>query len=89
MITKTLEIVNKLGLHARSSSVFVKRANAFGSQVTVSNEFGEANGKSIMSMMMLQASFGTTIEVSVSGDDEVEALESISTLVNDRFGEAE
>ena len=89
MIKKNLSIVNKLGLHARAASVFVKTASAFGSDIKVSNEFTQANGKSIMSMMMLQASFGTTIDVQISGDDEAEAAEAITAIVENRFGEAE
>lgn len=89
MISKTLPIVNKLGLHARAASVFVKTASSFGSDITVTNEFKQANGKSIMSMMMLQASCGTEIDIEVSGDDEVAAADAITALVENRFGEAE
>ena len=89
MIKKTLTICNKLGLHARAASVFIKTAGAFGSAVTVSNAEREANGKSIMSMMMLQASCGTKIIVSVDGEDEQAAMDAIEALVEDRFGEDE
>ena len=87
MISKTLEIRNKLGLHARAASVFVKTAGAFASSIEVSNSNKTANGKSIMSMMLLQAALGTEITVSITGEDEVEAMNAITNLVDDRFGE--
>lgn len=89
MIVKTLQICNKLGLHARAASVFVKTASAFGSEITVSNPNKSANGKSIMAMMMLEAACGSSIKVTVSGDDEDSAMTAIVALVEDRFGEAE
>lgn len=89
MITRTLQICNRLGLHARAASVLVKTASAFASRITVSNPQKDANGKSIMSIMMLEAAFGTEIEVTIEGDDEVEAMAAIERLVADRFGEAE
>ena len=89
MISKTLQICNKLGLHARAASEFVKTSSAFGATITVTNTFKEANGKSIMSMMMLQAACGTDIEVITEGDDEYEAMAAIEALVANRFGEAE
>ena len=77
-----MEIVNKLGLHARAASIFVKTASAFGSEITITNPEKEANGKSIMSMMLLQAACGTQIEVSIDGDDENEAMSAIEALVS-------
>lgn len=84
-----MEIVNKLGLHARAASIFVKTASAFGSEITITNPEKEANGKSIMSMMLLQAACGTQIEVSIDGDDENEAMSAIEALVSSRFGEVD
>ncbi len=89
MITRTLQIQNKLGLHARSASVFVKTAGAFSSQITVRSPQKEANGKSIMSMMMLEAAFGSQVEVTVEGEDETEAMDAIEQLIADKFGEDE
>ncbi len=89
MISKTLEIKNKLGLHARAASVFVKTAGEFSSEIKVSNPVNEANGKNIMSMMLLQAACGTEIKVDVSGEDETEAMEAITALIEDKFGEPE
>lgn len=104
MIEKTLQIKNKLGLHARAASQFVKTASAFGAEITVSNNLNnntdknvdnnisnvkQANGKSIMSMMLLQASCGSEITVSAQGTDEAIALEAIEALIDNLFGEAE
>ena len=89
MISKTLEIKNRLGLHARAASVFVKTACAFGSNIEVMNLDKTANGKSIMSMMLLQAALGSEITVSIIGDDEEEAMKAIAQLVDNKFGEAQ
>ena len=89
MISRRLQIQNKLGLHARAASVFVKTAGAFGSRISVINPQKEANGKSIMSMMMLEAAFGSEIKVVIEGADETEAMNAIEQLVADRFGEDE
>ena len=87
MINKTILIQNKLGLHARSASVFVRTASGFASSVTVSNQHATANGKSIMSMMLLQASLGTEISLEIEGNDEHDAIEAMVTLINNKFGE--
>ena len=89
MIKKTLKINNKLGLHARAASLFVKTAGAFVSKVTVVNPEKSADGKSIMSMMLLQAAYGTEIEICAAGEDEAEAMEAMEQIVTDRFGEPE
>lgn len=92
MITTSLEIVNKLGLHARAASAFVKLAGSFSAEITVRNPHNpgkEANGKSIMAMMMLEAALGSQIEIAADGEDESEAIAALSDLVNNRFGEAE
>lgn len=89
MIKRTLKIQNKLGLHARSAALFVRTVSAFASSITVTNEYATANGKSIMSMMLLQASKGTEIELQVEGEDEKDAFDAIESIVNDKFGEEE
>ncbi len=89
MITKTLTIQNKLGLHARAASLFVKTASAFGSKIVVRSPQKEANGKSIMSMMMLEAALGSEVEVEIEGQDETAAMEAIEHLIDDKFGEGE
>ena len=87
MLKKDFLIVNKLGLHARASALFVKTASRFAAEVRLSKEGVEVNGKSIMGIMMLAASKGTTVTLSVDGTDEVEALQAIGELITNGFGE--
>ncbi|MGE0157717.1 MAG: HPr family phosphocarrier protein [Geobacter sp.] len=87
MLQQECEIINKLGLHARASALFVKTASRFQSEVKLAREGVEVNGKSIMGIMMLAAAKGTIVRLTVSGPDEVEALQVISDLIRDGFGE--
>jgi phosphocarrier protein len=87
MLRKEFLIVNKLGLHARASALFVKTASRFTADIKLSKESVEVNGKSIMGIMMLAASKGTTVSLSVDGIDEVEALQTIGDLITNGFGE--
>jgi len=89
VIEREARIQNKLGLHARAASKFVGLAQRFGATVTVSHGAQSANGKSIMSMMILQATCGTTINISTNGEDEEQAIEQIIALIDNRFEEAE
>jgi phosphocarrier protein HPr len=89
-LTATLDIVNKRGLHARASSKFALMVGEFPDcTVRVSREDQEVDGESIMDLMMLAAGNGSQIGVSVFGPRAHEALEALSTLVADRFGEGE
>ena len=81
-----LLIRNQLGLHARACALFVKTASRFKSDVLVSRDDLEVNGKSIMGVMMLAAEEGSTITVRASGVDEREALEALRQLVDGKFG---
>lgn len=87
MISRTLTIVNKLGLHARAAAKLVGTTSAFSSSVMISKDGREVNGKSIMGVMMLAAGLNSSIEVSIEGSDEIEAMTAVDTLVADRFGE--
>lgn len=87
MITKTLTIINKLGLHARASAKLVQTASRFESEVELSRDGRTVNGKSIMGVMMLAATQHSNIEVKVRGEDEHSALEAISQLIANKFGE--
>ena len=89
MQQKDLRIINKLGLHARAAAKFVTLASQFACDVQVARGTQEVNGKSIMGIMMLAASQGTIITLTTDGPDEVEAMERLEQLVNDRFEEAE
>jgi phosphocarrier protein len=81
-----LLIRNQLGLHARACALFVKTASRYKSEVFVSRDDLEVNGKSIMGVMMLAAEEGASITVRASGDDEKEAIEAIRDLVDGKFG---
>jgi len=85
----TVVIVNKLGLHARAASKFVNLAKRFASRIEVSNATKSVDGKSIMSIMLLAASQGTEIGLRNDGDDELDAMQAITQLIADRFGEGE
>ncbi len=87
MLAEQIEIINKLGLHARAAAKFVSTATRFESAIKVSKDGREVDGKSIMSVMMLAASKGTTLEIQVEGPDEEEALSALLTLINNKFDE--
>ncbi len=87
MIQKEFLIVNKLGLHARASALLVKTSSRFSSEVKLAKEGVEVNAKSIMGIMMLAASKGTTVRLTVSGVDEEDAMQTIGDLINNGFGE--
>jgi phosphocarrier protein len=81
------EIINRLGLHARAAAQFVQTANRFKADVTISKDGEEVNGKSIMGLLMLAAALGSTVTVTVNGEDAQQAMEAIGALINDGFGE--
>ena len=80
-------IRNKYGLHARPASEFVKLANQFKSEVWVRKDEVEVSGKSIMGVMMLAAECGSRIVIRADGEDSAPALEALSELVTNGFGE--
>ncbi len=82
-----LQIVNELGMHARAATKFVQTANRFQSGVTVEKDGQAVNGKSIMGVLMLVAAKGTFITVRCEGGDAPAALQALSGLVQDKFGE--
>ena len=90
MLKQSVEIINKLGLHARASSKFTQTASQFKCEVWVTKEDGSrVNGKSIMGLMMLAAAKGTVIELETDGADEAAAMQALTDLINDYFGEGE
>ena len=89
MQERTVVIVNKLGLHARAASKFVNLAKRFASRIEVQSAAKCVDGKSIMSIMLLAASQGTEISLRIHGEDEVDAMQAITELIADRFGEGE
>ncbi len=84
-----MEIVNKLGLHARAAAKLTQAASAFKSEVWLSRNDRRVNGKSIMGVMMLAASRGTRVVIETHGTDAEAALEALAALIDDRFGEGE
>ena len=89
MIKTNITISNKLGLHARASAKFTKLASGFQSDVFLSRKDRRVNAKSIMGVMMLAAGIGTEVEIETSGPDEQQAMDALTALVNDKFGEGE
>jgi phosphocarrier protein len=82
-------IVNKRGLHARASAAFVKLAEQFDAEVQVTKDGQTVGGSSIMGLLMLGASPGSTILIETEGPDAEEALEALTALVEARFNEGE
>jgi phosphocarrier protein HPr len=89
MINRELNIINKLGLHARAAAKFVTTASKFSSSIQLAKNGQQVNGKSIMGVMMLAAGQGTSLTLIAEGEDEEEAAEALNALVNERFGEDE
>ncbi len=89
MPTREVTISNKLGLHARAAAKLVNIANGYPAEVTLEKQGQQINGKSIMGVMMLAASKGTVIRITVAGEGEDEALQALADLVDDKFGEGE
>jgi phosphocarrier protein HPr len=87
MLEQQFTIVNKLGLHARASALFVKTASQFDSDIKVIRDGVEVNGKSIMGIMMLAAAKGTQILLEVAGVDESQAFQKLGELIENGFGE--
>lgn len=86
-IEKEIPIVNRLGLHARPAAMFVRIASRYRSEIWVSKEGEEVNGKSIMGLMMLAAGQGSTLNIRCEGPDADKALEELEALVNAKFNE--
>jgi len=87
MQQRDVEIVNKLGLHARPSARLTQLASNFRSNVFMSRNGRRVNAKSIMGVMMLAAAKGSTITLETDGDDEVEAIDALAGLISSGFGE--
>ena len=88
MITKTLTVLNNLGIHARPAAQFVRVASRFQADVTVEKDDESVDGKSIMGLMMLAVGCGAQIKVTADGADEAETIAALEELVAGKFGEA-
>jgi phosphocarrier protein len=86
-VTKELTILNRLGLHARPSAMFVKACNRFKSDIWVEKDGEQINGKSIMGLMMLAAGQGSKLLITCDGPDAEKAAQEIESLILRRFDE--
>lgn len=89
MLQKEVEIINKLGLHARASAKLTQTAGKFESEIWMTRDGRRVNAKSIMGVMMLAASKGSVIGIETDGPDEGPAMDALTGLIADRFGEGE
>jgi phosphocarrier protein len=89
MIARDVLIKNKLGLHARAAVKFVNTANRFESDVRIGKDGGDIDGKSILGILTLAATQGSTINLRIKGPDEEAAFQALADLINGRFGEKE
>ena len=89
MLQREVEIINKLGLHARASARLTQVAGRFEADVWLSRNGRRVNAKSIMGVMMLAAAKGSTVLIETEGADETEAMSAVSELIAQRFGEEE
>ena len=87
MAERSVQILNKNGLHARPAAEIVKILARFQSDVTIIRDGTEVNGKSIMGVMMLAAECGSTLTLRAEGSDADEALEALAVLIQNKFGE--
>ena len=89
MIKRQIDIINKLGLHARAAAKFVTLAAQYQSNIQLVGNGRKVNGKSIMGVMMLAAGQGTSLDLVADGNDENAAIDALEGLVKARFGEKE
>ena len=89
MQSQTIKIINQLGLHARASAKLTKLASEFPCDIFIERKGRKVNAKSIMGVMMLAAGIGSTVTLETVGEQADEALEALTALINDRFGEGE
>ncbi len=89
MLSASVKIINRLGLHARAAAKFMQMATSFRCEVFVEKGTKKINGKSIMGLMMLAASQDCELVISTEGEDEEAALQALIALIDSRFGEPE
>lgn len=89
MPTEQVEIINKLGLHARASAKLTQLASQYKSEVWITKAGRRVNAKSIMGVMTLAAAKGAQIQIETNGEDEQAAITAVAALIRDKFGEGE
>ena len=87
MVERTIQVINKLGLHARPAAMLVQKAARFKSEIRLKKDDMEVNAKSILSVMMLAAEIGSFIIIKAEGEDEQQAVEALARLFEEKFGE--
>jgi phosphocarrier protein HPr len=87
-LERAIRIVNENGIHARPAAEIVKVAARFRSEITLSRDGLDVNGKSIMGVMMLAAECGSTVMAKATGDDAAEALDALERVISSKFGES-
>lgn len=88
MLEQHVEIINERGMHARAASKFVHLASSFDCQIKLIKGTVEVDGKSILGLLLLQGAKGTTMTIKTDGGDEQEAMDALTGLINDKFGES-
>ncbi|MEZ5320171.1 MAG: HPr family phosphocarrier protein [Vicinamibacterales bacterium] len=88
MTSRTVRVVNALGMHARAAARFVGVASGFRSRVQVTRAHRTVDGKSILGLLLLSAARGVDITIQADGDDETDAVEALAGLVAEGFGES-
>ena len=89
MLQREVEIINKLGLHARASAKLTQLAARYQADVQMSRNGRKVNAKSIMGVMMLAAGKGSKVVIEIDGPDEGDAMDAIVSLIGDYFGEGQ
>ena len=87
LISETIKIINKLGIHARPAALLVQKASQYISKIELENDEIKVNGKSIMGVMMLAAAYDSELTIIADGDDAEEAMAGIKELINSKFDE--
>jgi len=87
LVERTIQVINKLGLHARPAAMLVQKAARFKSEIRLKKDDMEVNAKSILSVMMLAAEIGSFIIIKAEGEDEQQAVEALARLFEEKFGE--
>lgn len=89
MQSQEIQIINRLGLHARAATKLVQTASQFAAEVHIVKDGQRVSGKSILGVMMLAAAKGSQIVIETDGEDQDQALAALTNLINERFGEDE
>lgn len=87
LVEREIQVTNKLGLHARPAAMLVQAASKFRSEIRLKKDDVEANAKSILSVMMLAAEAGSLVTIKAEGEDEQQAVETLTKMFEEKFGE--